>query len=71
METDFIEIILNGIAEKVQADTDIARLLADSGEKDAHLIVEVNNRFIFPQQYHDTPIRPGDKVEFIHPDFGG
>jgi len=35
------------------------------------LIVEVNNRFVFPGDYGKTFLSEGDKVEFINPDFGG
>ncbi len=40
-------------------------------EKGLDLIVEVNNRFIFPAAYSATVLRDGDRIEFIHADFGG
>ncbi|HOD75601.1 MAG TPA: sulfur carrier protein ThiS [Syntrophorhabdaceae bacterium] len=66
-----IEIILNGLKEKVLAGTTIADLIKMSGEEDKHLVVERNNRFIHPQTYHATPLSEGDRIEFINPDFGG
>jgi thiamine biosynthesis protein ThiS len=66
-----IEIIFNGIKEKVPADTTIADLIRTMGEKDSGLVVELNNRFVFLQKYQETVLSEGDKVEFINPDFGG
>ena len=66
-----IEIILNGLKEKVPAGTTIAELIKMSGEEDKHLIVECNNRFIHPHAYPKTAVEEGNKIEFINPDFGG
>ncbi|MDD3847555.1 MAG: sulfur carrier protein ThiS [Syntrophorhabdaceae bacterium] len=66
-----IEIILNGLKEKVPEGTTIAELIRLSGEADKHLVVECNNRFIHPHAYPATTVNKDDKVEFINPDFGG
>ena len=66
-----IEIIFNGIKEKVPANATIADLIALTEEKDSGLVVELNYRFVFPQKYQETILSEGDKVEFINPDFGG
>ncbi|HNS15630.1 MAG TPA: sulfur carrier protein ThiS, partial [Syntrophorhabdaceae bacterium] len=66
-----IGIILNGMMEKVPANTTIADLIRTMDEKDSGLIVELNNRFVFPQKYPEAVLSEGDKVEFINPDFGG
>jgi thiamine biosynthesis protein ThiS len=66
-----IEIILNGLKERVSEGTTIARLMEMSGEKDKHLVVERNNRFVHSQAYQTTPLSEGDRIEFINPDFGG
>lgn len=66
-----IEIIFNGMKEKVPAKATIADLIRLMEEKDSGLIVELNNRFVFPQKYRETVLSEGDKVEFINPDFGG
>jgi thiamine biosynthesis protein ThiS len=66
-----IGIILNGMMEKVPANTTIADLIRIMEEKDSGLIVELNNRFVFPQKYPETILSEGDKIEFINPDFGG
>ena len=66
-----IEIILNGMKEKVPAKATIADLIELTKEEDPGLIVELNNRFVFPQKYKETILSEGDKIEFINPDFGG
>lgn len=71
MKEDFIQVILNGFGEAISKDTTIAQLIEHRGEYDVGLIVELNNKFIFPQDYGKTVVKEGDKLEFINPDFGG
>jgi len=66
-----MEIVCNGVRENVPEKTTISDLLDKANEKDAGLIVEVNNRFIFPGGYGKTFLSEDDRVEFINPDFGG
>ncbi|MDD3847143.1 MAG: sulfur carrier protein ThiS [Syntrophorhabdaceae bacterium] len=66
-----IEIILNGLKERVPEGTTISELIKSSGEADKHLVVERNNRFIHSHAYPTTTVEEGDKIEFINPDFGG
>jgi thiamine biosynthesis protein ThiS len=66
-----MEIVYNGVRENVPDTTAISDLLDEANEKDTGLIVEVNNRFIFPGDYGKTFLSEGDRVEFINPDFGG
>lgn len=66
-----MQVILNGFRETIPRDTTIAQLVEHREEYDVGLIVELNNKFIFPQDYGKTVVREGDKVEFINPDFGG
>ncbi|MDD5010072.1 MAG: sulfur carrier protein ThiS [Syntrophorhabdaceae bacterium] len=66
-----IEITFNGMKEMVPENTTITDLIKLMKEKDSGLIVELNNRFVFPQKYPEAVLSDGDKVEFINPDFGG
>jgi thiamine biosynthesis protein ThiS len=66
-----IEITLNGNREIVPVNTFIAHLIANFEERDQHLIVEHNGRFVYPQHYTTTQVREGDEIEFINPNFGG
>ena len=40
-------------------------------EADPALIVELNGRYIYAREYSTTRVSQDDRVEFIHPDFGG
>jgi thiamine biosynthesis protein ThiS len=66
-----VEVVVNGFKEWVPEEATISDLINRFGERDTHLIVEHNGRFVFAQQFDTTPIAAGDRIEFIHPDFGG
>ena len=66
-----IEIIVNGLQEKVPENSTIFHLIDLFEEGDVHLIVEHNGHFLFPQQYAITKVAEGDRVEFVNPNFGG
>lgn len=68
---DEIVIMVNGFTQRVPKGTTMAQLISLSNETDPHLIVELNGRFLYPNQYEETGISDGDTVEFINPDFGG
>ena len=69
--TDTIRVIVNGMAETVPADATIAWLVTRFEDPDIDLIVEHNGRFVYPQRYADTTVAQDDRLEFIHPNFGG
>jgi thiamine biosynthesis protein ThiS len=69
--SDRIRIVVNGMPEEVPSSAALADLIGIFGEMDPDLIVEHNGRFIFPQDYASTRVAPHDRVEFIHPNFGG
>jgi thiamine biosynthesis protein ThiS len=66
-----MEIIINGFPEKMPAGITISGVMERIREKDAHVIVELNRKVIFPRRYGDTVVHHGDMLEFINPDFGG
>ena len=66
-----IRIIVNGMSEEVPENTTLSFLIEHFREADPALIVEHNGRFVYPQQYNVTTVSENDRVEFIHPDFGG
>jgi sulfur carrier protein ThiS len=55
----------------VPAEATIADLVELFQEMDRDLIVEHNGSFVFPKDYGRTKLMPNDRVEFIHPNFGG
>lgn len=66
-----IRITVNGLAENVPSSATLADLIDRFQEADRDLIVEHNGGFVFPQDYAVTHVMAGDRVEFIHPNFGG
>jgi thiamine biosynthesis protein ThiS len=66
-----VEIIVNGERESVPERSTIGALIERFEEGDTHLIVQRNGRCVYPQDYAATLVAPGDRIEFIHPAFGG
>ena len=66
-----IQIIVNGLEERVLENFTVANLIEIFKEDEAHLIVEYNGQFLYPQQYDTTFVVDGDRIEFINPNFGG
>ena len=66
-----IQIIVNGLPENVPASITLAELIVRFDEMDPDLIVEHNGRFVFPHDYASKRVSADDRVEFIHPNFGG
>jgi thiamine biosynthesis protein ThiS len=67
----FIRIMVNGMSEEVPENATLAFLIERFKEMDPALIVEHNGRFVYPREYDATTVAENDRVEFIHPDFGG
>lgn len=66
-----MRIILEGLAEEIEAGTTLAQLIESRQEDTVHLIAEINRRFIHRRDYETTVLKEGDQVELIHPVFGG
>lgn len=66
-----VKITLNGTEERFPRGITILALLHIVHEKDRHVMVELNNRYVAPNNYAKTMLSAGDKVELINPDFGG
>jgi thiamine biosynthesis protein ThiS len=67
-----MEFIFNGfLEERDGCDLTVQDLLDETRENDPAVIVELNGRFVHRKHFITTTIRDGDKVEFIHPSFGG
>ena len=64
MDRKEISITLNGMQENLLESTTIADLIALKEEKDGRLIVELNNKYAFSQEYAATNLADGDKGEF-------
>ncbi len=67
-----MRFIFNGFPEdSAGCELTIQDLLDRSEEDDPAVIVEVNGRFVYRKDFKTVTIKEGDRVEFIHPSFGG
>ncbi|MDQ7782368.1 MAG: sulfur carrier protein ThiS [Desulfomonilaceae bacterium] len=67
-----MKFIFNGFPEEVEGcELTVKDLLERTREDDPAVIVEVNGRFIYRKDFSSCSIKEGDRVEFIHPSFGG
>ena len=66
-----IKIIVNGLGELVPERSILSDLITLFNEEDVHLIVELNGRFIYSEDYNRQRVKEGDCLEFIHPNIGG
>ena len=67
-----LKFILNGYPEDFKnATLTIQILLETLQEDDPGVIVELNGQFIHRHDFASRLINEGDRVEIIHPSFGG
>lgn len=66
-----IAIRINDFPHQVEAGSNLQSLIDQFEEKDPDLIVELNGRFIYPQDLATTVVSGGDEIEFLNPNFGG
>jgi thiamine biosynthesis protein ThiS len=66
-----MQITVNGIKQEVPEKASIFELIDYCNEREVHLVVEHNGKFVYPNQYETIVVKEGDTLEFIHPDFGG
>lgn len=68
----YLKIQFNGFIENYDLDIlSVQGLLDITMEDDPAIIVEINGRFIHRKDFKSTLINEDDRVEFIHPSFGG
>lgn len=67
-----MKFIFNGFPEEFEGcDLTIRELLDRTKEDDPAVIVELNGRFVYRKDFGSIKVEEGDRVEFIHPSFGG
>ncbi len=66
-----MQVIVNGFEEEIESGTTLSSLILLFREQSPSLIVEVNGRFVHPRDYDLRQVQSGDRVEMIHPAFGG
>ena len=70
--SDILKILFNGFTESFDSNIlSVQDLLDITEEDDPAVIVEINGRFIYRKDFLYTFINESDRVEFIHPSFGG
>jgi thiamine biosynthesis protein ThiS len=65
-----MRVLVNGFAEEFKSGTRISEIIDQFQAQDHSLIVEHNGRFVYPDDY-TRKLKDGDRVELIHPAFGG
>ncbi len=67
-----MKFILNGFTEEREGcSLTVQELLDREQEDDPAVIVEINGRFVYRKDFGRVTINEGDRVELIHPSFGG
>jgi len=67
-----VKIIFNGFEEEWPGrEMSVQDLLDLTNEDDPAVIVEINGRYVYRNDFKELRIQEGDRVEFIHPSFGG
>ncbi|MFH0821279.1 MAG: sulfur carrier protein ThiS [Pseudomonadota bacterium] len=62
----------NGFTEECDENAmTVQELLEKVQEDDPAVIVEVNGRYVYRKDFNSLVVTDGDRVEFIHPSFGG
>ncbi len=64
-------MVVDGFAERLPAGLSLAALILRQQSQHKDLVVELNGRFVHPRDYETTLFDQGDRVELIHPAFGG
>jgi sulfur carrier protein len=67
-----MKLTLNGFPEEIEGCAVSIQDLLDRGqEDDPAVIVELNGRYVYRKDFKSTFVYDGDRVELIHPSFGG
>jgi thiamine biosynthesis protein ThiS len=67
-----LRFMFNGFPEDTEGcELVVQDLLDRTNEDDPAVIVEINGKFVYRKDFKSTQINEGDRVEFIHPSFGG
>lgn len=67
-----MKFIFNGFPEELEGcSLSVQELLDRTREDDPAVIVEINGRFVYRKDFKTFTVNEGDRVEFIHPSFGG
>jgi sulfur carrier protein len=60
-----MEIVVNGKAREIAADSSLAQLLGELGVTQPHVAVELNLEVVPRARHRDTILRDGDRLEVV------
>lgn len=66
-----MKIIVFGLPKEVPDDATVSEVLRVLDEPVKHVLVEINGRYVRQQEYDETRLQEGDRLEVIYPAFGG
>ncbi len=66
-----MHLLVNGERREVAGGFTIRDLLELDGEVANHVLVEVNGEYLPTPRYAERVLVDGDRVEIVHPAFGG
>jgi thiamine biosynthesis protein ThiS len=67
-----LRFTFNGFPEEIEGNgLRVQDLLDRANEDDPAVIVEINGKYVYRKDFTSVEISEGDRVEFIHPSFGG
>lgn len=66
-----IDVLINGVAQRVPADISLAELLLRLALQERRLAIEYNCEVVPRSQYADVRLQPGDRLEIVHAIGGG
>ena len=66
-----ISVSLNGQPSQVIADTPLRKAIMDWGYSEQLFAVAINDTFIARNQYQETLIKEGDRIDVVSPMQGG
>jgi thiamine biosynthesis protein ThiS len=64
-------IIIDGDEREVPDGASVADVLQILAEPAPHVLVELNGTHVPPEKQREVRLEPGDRLEIIHPAFGG
>ncbi len=66
-----MQVMVNGEPRDVRAGLTLSELLEAEGEPASHVLVELNGQYLSARECRERILAGGDRVEIIHPAFGG
>jgi len=66
-----IKVQVNGEEQDVASESNISSLLESLGLAEKPVVLELNERALFPREYANTKLNAGDRIEIVQITAGG